>query len=74
MNAMDHGRYWIALFNEGGEYAGVKQELGRYHALDLARSRYDDIVAAYPERLVMLCDRAIVLARSDRSERAARAA
>jgi hypothetical protein len=43
-------RYWIALFKEGGESAGVDRELARD-----------------PNRIVMLCDRATVLARSDRN-------
>ena len=28
--SMEHGRYWVALFNEGGENAGVERELARY--------------------------------------------
>jgi hypothetical protein len=59
-------RYWIALFNEGGESAGVERELARHDRLDPARSIYRQMVATYPTRLVMLCDRARVLARSDR--------
>ena len=42
---------------------------GRYAReprLEVARSRYIESVAKYPSRLVMLCDRATVLARSDR--------
>jgi hypothetical protein len=60
-------RYWIALFNKGGESAGVERELGRHARLDSARTIYRQMVATYPARLVMLCDRARVLARSDRS-------
>ena len=28
------GRYWIALFKEGGESAGVERELARHSRLD----------------------------------------
>jgi hypothetical protein len=59
-------RYWVALFKEGGEYAGVERELAREHRLDAARSKYKQSAAMYPNRIVMLCDRATVLARSDR--------
>jgi hypothetical protein len=65
LKAMDEGRYWIALFKEGGEGAGIEHELGRDDRLDVARSKYEQIVSMYPTRLVMLCERAIVLARSD---------
>ncbi len=64
---MAQGRYWIALFKKGGESAGVEHELARHDEFDLARSIYRQMVANYPARLVMLCDRATVLARSDRS-------
>ena len=26
---MERERYWVALFNEGGEHAGVQRELAR---------------------------------------------
>jgi hypothetical protein len=65
LKAMDEGRYWIALFKEGGEGAGIERELGRDDRLDVARSKYEQIVSMYPTRLVMLCERATVLARSD---------
>ena len=63
---MEQGRYWVALFNRGGESAGVEREVAREPRLEVARSRYIESVAKYPSRLVMLCDRATVLARSDR--------
>ena len=66
-DAVEQGRYWLALFNRGGESAGVERELAREPRLEVARSRYIESVARYPSRLVMLCDRATVLARSDRS-------
>ena len=58
-------RYWVALFNEGGESAGVERELARCWRLDEARSKYKQSAATYPSRLVMLCDRATVLARTE---------
>ena len=60
-------RYWIALFKEGGESAGVERELAREHVIDIAQSKYKQSEAMYPNRIVMLCDRATVLARSDRN-------
>jgi hypothetical protein len=66
-NVMEHGRYWVALFKEGGESAGVEHELSRDWQLNEARSKYKQSIATYPNRLVMLCDRSTVLARSDRN-------
>jgi hypothetical protein len=63
---MEEARYWIALFNEGGLEAGVERQIARCSRPDLAWSRYEESVALYPNRIVMLCDRATVLARSDR--------
>ncbi len=60
---MEMGRYWIALFNEGG--SGVEREMTRCDRVQLAWKRYKEFVANYPERIVMLCDGATVLARSD---------
>jgi hypothetical protein len=71
---MEQGRYWIALFNEEGERAGVERELARCDRLDGARMKYKQWAAMFPKRLVMLCDRATLLARSDRAERTAEAA
>ena len=62
---MEQGRYWVALFDWGGESAGVERELARKPRLEVARSK--ESLARYPSRLVMLCDRAMALARSDRS-------
>jgi hypothetical protein len=64
---VEQDRYWVALFNRGGERTGLQRELAREPRLDAARARYNESVATYPDRLVMLCDRATVLARSDRS-------
>ena len=54
---MEQGRYWVALFNRGGESAGVAREVAREPRLEVARSRYIESVVKYPSRLVMLCDR-----------------
>jgi hypothetical protein len=56
--AVKQQRYWVALFNRGGERAGVERELAREPRLEVARARYNESVATYPDRLVMLCDRA----------------
>jgi hypothetical protein len=63
---VEQGRCWVAQFNRGGESAGVEREVAREPRLEVARSIYVESVAKYPSRLVMLCDRATVLARSDR--------
>jgi hypothetical protein len=61
---MDMGRYWIALFNAGGN--GVERELSRCDQIQQAWTHYKQLAAEYPDRMVMLCDRATMLARSDR--------
>jgi hypothetical protein len=58
--------YWVALFNEGGETAGVEREVGRYGQIEEAWTSYKRTAVSYPHRIVMICDRATVLARSDR--------
>ena len=60
------GRYSIELFHVDGEGAGVDQVLARYENLTIARACLR--ANKFPGRLVMLCDRARVLARSDRPE------
>ncbi len=62
------GRYSIELFREGGEGAGVDQVLASYENLTIARAYLRANINKFPGRLVMLCDRARVLARSDRPE------
>jgi hypothetical protein len=62
------GKYSIELFREGGEGAGVDQVLARYENLTIARAWLRANIRKYPGRLVMLSDRARVLARSDRPE------
>ena len=68
---MEGNRYWVALFNEGGERAGVQRELVRCSQREEAYLKYKEYAEIYPNRLVMLCDRATVLARSDRTQCAA---
>ena len=63
---MQPDRYWVALFKAGGEGAGVERELERCCQLEEAYSKYKEYTALYSDRLVMLCDRARVVARSDR--------
>jgi hypothetical protein len=63
------GRYTIVLFRYGGEGGGVESVLDSDDRLDAARALYRRVVIKYPGRLVMLCDRARVLVRSDRRKR-----
>ena len=60
----DIARYSIEIFNQGGE--GIEQTLARHADIKVARSIYRTSVDQYPGRLIMLCDGARVLARSDR--------
>jgi hypothetical protein len=64
----DIAKYSIELFKPGGEYAGIEEILDRHADLKVARSIYRARVEQYPGRLIMLCDSARVLARSDRPE------
>jgi hypothetical protein len=61
------GKYSVELFKEGGEGAGQEEIIDRHDNLTVARAIYRGL-SQYPGRLVMLCDRARVLARSDRPE------
>jgi hypothetical protein len=62
------GRYTIELFQLGGAGAGMEVVLDANDRLDAARALYRIAVAQYPGRLIMLCERARVLARSDRPD------
>jgi hypothetical protein len=62
------GRYSIVLFREGGEGGGVESVLDSDDLIDAAWGLYDRAIMKHPGRLVMLCDRAYILARSDRPE------
>ena len=62
------GKYSIELFREGGEGSGIERILLRHDSLTAARVLYKAVALNYSERLIMLCDKARVLARSDRPE------
>jgi hypothetical protein len=62
------GKYAIELCRPGGEGAGIEEILDAHDILSVARAIYRGRVAQFPDRLIMLCDRARVLARSDRPE------
>ena len=57
-----------SIFKQGGEGAGIEEILDRHADLKVARSIYRNGVEQYPGWLIMLCDHARVLARSDRPE------
>jgi hypothetical protein len=61
-------KYSIVLFREGGEGAGIERTLARHDDLAVSRALYRVHVKDNPGRLVMLCERARVLARSDRPQ------
>ena len=62
------GKYSLELFKEGGEGTGQEEIIDRHDNLTVARAIDRGRVSQYPGRLVMLCDRARILARSDRPE------
>ena len=62
------GKYTIELFKPRGEGAGRECVLDSDDRLDHARALYRRALIQRPGRLVMLCDRAHVLARSDRPD------
>ena len=64
----DIAKYSIELFKPGGEGAGIEEILDRHADLKVARSIFRTCVEQYPGRLIMLCDGARVLGRSDRPE------
>ena len=64
----DIAKYSIELFKPGGEGAGIEEILNRHADLKTARSIYRKCVEKYPGRLVMLCDEAQIIARSDRPD------
>jgi hypothetical protein len=59
-------KYSIELFKRDGE--GIEEILDRHADLKVARSIYRARVEQIPGRLIMLCDGARVLARSDQPE------
>ena len=68
MSLGGEGKYSIELFLPGGEGSGIETVLDRHDSLEMARAIYRGMIKQYPGRLVMLCDRARVLARSDRPD------
>jgi hypothetical protein len=65
---MMDGKYSVELFRDGGEGAGLERILVRRDDLMTARALYRTAAFTYPERLIMLCHKARVLARSDRPD------
>jgi hypothetical protein len=63
----DIAKYSIELFKRGDE--SIEEILARHDDLTMAWAIYRGFVKQYPGRLIMLCDHARVLARSDRPER-----
>ncbi len=61
---MNRGKYSIELLR-GGEGADIQIVLARDDVLGVARTLLSVIADKYPDRLVMLCDQARVLARHD---------
>ena len=62
------GRYSIELCREGGFALGVEDVISSDDNLTQAHELYWHFVAANPGRVVLLCDRALVLALSDQLE------
>jgi hypothetical protein len=62
------GRYTIELFKQRREGSGIEAVIDSDNRLDAARALYHRAVIKHPNRLVMLCDRACILARSDWAE------
>jgi hypothetical protein len=58
----------VELFKEGGEGAGQEEIIDRHDNLTVARAIDRGRVSQNPGRLVLLCDGARILARSDRPE------
>ena len=62
------GKYTIELCRPGGYGAGVEGVIASEDNLGTARALYRYAIANHPDRVVLLCDRARVLARSDRPD------
>jgi hypothetical protein len=60
-------RYTVWLFNKCGESAGIESIIYTDDKLRMARRTYRQAIKEQPDRPIILCDRALVLARSDRS-------
>jgi hypothetical protein len=46
---MERERYWVALFNEGGEHAGVQRELARCFQPEEAYLKYSEYALGLSE-------------------------
>jgi hypothetical protein len=62
------GKYSVELFRVGGEGKGIEAILCRRDDLTTARALYRTAAFTYPQRVVLLCDKARVLARNDRPD------
>lgn len=62
------GKYSIELFRPDSEGGGIETVLDCHDSLKMARAIYRGMMKQYPGRLIMLCDHARVLARSDRPD------
>jgi hypothetical protein len=62
------GKYTIELCRPGGFTDGVEDVVASDDILTTARALYRHAIASNPGRVVLLCDRARILARSDRPE------
>jgi hypothetical protein len=62
------GKYSIELCKSDGFTAGIDGVIARDDDLARARTLYRAAARVNPDRVVLLCDRARVLARSDRPE------
>jgi hypothetical protein len=60
------GRYAVELFRDESVGSGIEAVLGQESNLKTALVLYKLMIAHYPGRLIVLCDQAPVLARSDR--------
>jgi hypothetical protein len=60
------GRYAVELFRDESMGSGIEAVLGKESNLKTALVLYKLMIAHYPGRLIVLCDQARVLARSDR--------
>ena len=54
------GKYSVELFHVGGEGKGIEAILCRRDDLTTARALYRTAAFTYPQRVIMLCDKARV--------------
>jgi hypothetical protein len=54
-----NGKYTIELCRPGGEDAGIERVFERQDDLAIARKLYTILANKHPDRLIMLCDRAV---------------